>query len=201
MLLLSAPASPFGRKVKITARIKGVFDQITVETIDTSRTDNHALRAKNPLQKIPVLILDDGTELYDSRVICEYLDSLSPSPAVFPPQGRARFDVLKRGALADGVMEAALLLVYEKRFRTEEQRSTLWSDRQQAKIDAALNVVETDPPKFPVTPDYSQIALASALGYLDFRHDGRWRDGRPALIAWLADFEARVPAFAETRPA
>lgn len=201
MLLLSAPASPFGRKVKITARIKGLIDRITVENVDTSRTDNHELKARNPLQKIPVLVLDDGTDLYDSRVICEYLDALSPTPALFPPPGRERIDVLKRGAMADGIMEAALLLVYEKRFRTEDQRSRPWSDRQQAKIDAALNLLESQPPKLAGAPDYAQIALASALGYLDFRHEGRWRQGRPALVAWLDDFAARVPAFAETRPA
>lgn len=200
MLLLSAPASPFGRKVKITARIKGLIDRIRVENVDTSRTDNHELRAKNPLQKIPVLVLDDGTELYDSRVICEYLDSLSSSPVVFPPHGRSRFDVLTRGALADGLMEAALLLVYENRFRTEDQRSPLWSERQQAKIDATLDAVEVSPPPLAGTPDYAQIALASALGYLDFRHEGRWRQGRPRLVAWLDDFAARVPAFAETSP-
>lgn len=200
MLLLSAPASPFGRKVKITARIKGLIDRISIETVDTSRTDNHALRAKNPLQKIPVLILDDGAELYDSRVICEYLDSLAPSPMLFPPSGRERFDVLKRGAMADGIMEAALLLVYEKRFRTEAQRSPVWSDRQQAKIDAALDLLEAQTPQLSVTPDYADVALASALGYLDFRHEGRWRQNRPALVRWLENFAARVAAFDETRP-
>lgn len=200
MLLLSAPASPFGRKVKMTAHIKGLIDHITVEMIDTSRTDNHHLRARNPLQKIPVLVLDDGGELFDSRVICEYLDSLKAEPAVFPPPGLPRFDVLKRGAMADGLMEAALLLVYEKRFRTEEQRSQLWVERQQAKIDATLDLVEPDPPTLSGSPDYAQIALAAALGYLDFRHDGRWRDGRPRLVSWLADFTDRVPAFAATSP-
>ena len=141
MLLLSAPASPFGRKVKITAQIKGLMDRISVEAVDTSRTDNHDLKARNPLQKIPVLVLDDGTELYDSRVICEYLDSLVSAPSLFPQHGRERFDVLKRGAMADGVMEAALLLVYERRFRSEDQRSPLWVERQQSKIDAVLDLL------------------------------------------------------------
>mgnify|MGYP001394999778 CR=1 FL=1 len=201
MLLYSAPASPFGRKVKMTARLKGLMDHITVEAIDTSRPDNPALRSRNPLQKIPVLILEDGTEFYDSRVICEYLDSLAPSPPLFPATGRERFDVLCRGALADGIMEAALLLVYEKRFRTEEQRSEVWTARQQSKIDAALDGLELDPPSRREAPDYAHVALAAALGYLDFRHEGRWRASRPKLLAWLERFDAEVPAFGETRPA
>lgn len=201
MLLYSAPASPFGRKVKMTARLKGLMDRITVETIDTSRPDNPALRSRNPLQKIPVLILEDGTEFYDSRVICEYLDSLTPAPPLFPASGGERFDVLRRGALADGIMEAALLLVYEKRFRTEEQRSELWTARQQSKIDAALDGLELAPPDRRGEPDYAHLALAAALGYLDFRHDGRWRANRPKLLAWLERFDADVPAFGETRPA
>lgn len=201
MLLYSAPASPFGRKVKMTARLKGLMDSITVETVDTSKPDNSALRAKNPLQKIPVLVAEDGTEYFDSRVICEYLDSLAPAPVLFPAAGVARFDVLRRGALADGIMEAALLLVYEKRFRTEEQRSELWTARQQSKIDAALDGLEQSPPVLRGAPDYAHLALAAALGYLDFRHDGRWRANRPKLLAWLEHFDANVPAFAETRPA
>lgn len=201
MLLYSAPASPFGRKVKMTARLKGLMDRITVETIDTSRPDNPALRSKNPLQKIPVLILEDGTEFYDSRVICEYLDSLAPAPPLFPASGAERFDVLRRGALADGIMEAALLLVYEKRFRTEEQRSEVWTARQQSKIDAALDGLELNPPDRRGEPDYAHLALAAALGYLDFRHEGRWRANRPKLLAWLERLDADVPAFGETRPA
>lgn len=200
MLLLSAPASPFGRKVKMTAMLKGVADRLKVETVDTSQANNPALKARNPLQKIPVLVLADGTELFDSRVICEFLDSLSAAPVLFPAAGMARWHTLRMGALADGVMEAALLLVYEKRFRAEAERSPNWTARQRAKIDAALDVLEAAPPEWHTAPDYGAIGLAAALGYLDFRHEGAWRAGHPALVRWLDAFEAGVPAFAATRP-
>jgi hypothetical protein len=100
MKLLSSPASPYGRKVKITARVKGVFDRIKVEQADTSAPDNKPLKKENPLSKIPVLVLENGTQLYDSHVICEYLDSLKPSPRLFPTAGAERFNTLTLGALA-----------------------------------------------------------------------------------------------------
>lgn len=200
MTLLSAPASPFGRRVKMTAIMKGVIGDIAIEKIDTSQPVNPDLKSRNPLQKIPVLILADGTELYDSRVICEYLDSLAPEPALLPPGGRERFDVLRLGALSDGIMEAALLLVYEKRFRPPELRSASWAERQQSKIDSALDLLERSPPVWSERPDYGHLSLAAALGYLDFRHDGTWRAARPRLVAWLEHFAAEVPAYAATSP-
>ncbi|MBA4171466.1 MAG: glutathione S-transferase [Hyphomicrobium sp.] len=200
MTLLSAPASPFGRKVKITAKLKGLFEQISVENIDTSQPANPALKARNPLQKIPVLILADGTELYDSHVICEYLDSLVADPRLIPASGMARFVTLRRGALASGLMDAAVLLVYEHRFRPEDMRSEAWTARQQSKVDQTLAHLEAEPPKWSGQPDYGDISLASALGYLDFRHGGKWRTNHPALVAWLGLFGRSVPAFDETAP-
>lgn len=200
MTLLSAPASPFGRKVKIVAGVKGVADQISIEFVDTSLPSNPSLSARNPLQKIPVLILDDCTELYDSHVICEYLDSLSAEPRLIPEGGTARFETLRRAALANGMAEAALLLVYEQRFRPEGMRSDAWIARQQAKVDQALAHIEANPPAWTGKPDYGDIALATALGYLDFRHGGLWRSTHPSTVAWLSAFEAAVPAYAETAP-
>lgn len=121
MKLLSAQASPYGRKVKITAALKGVADQIETKAVDTLPLVNEELRRENPLSKIPVLILEDGTQIFDSHVICEYLDSLTPEPRLFPPSGPERFRTLTLAALADGILDAALLLVYEKRFRPEDQ--------------------------------------------------------------------------------
>ena len=135
MKLLSSPASPFGRKVKVVARMKGVLDQIEIEKADTNVAENKVLKKENPLAKIPVLILADGTQLFDSHVICEYLDSLTPSPRLFPAAGAERFNTLTLGALGDGILEAALLLVYEKRFRPEDKWVRSWMDRQQSKID------------------------------------------------------------------
>ena len=200
MKLLSAQASPYGRKVKIVASLKGVLDQISVERIDTSILRNEALFPENPLSKIPVLILDDGMQVYDSPVICEYLDSLSPEPRLFPAAGRPRLDTMVRGALADGILDAALLLVYEGRYRPAEMRVQSWVDRQQLKIDLALDQLENAPPTWQGTPDYGNITIACALGYLDFRHGGVWREKHPKLVDWLAHFAAEVPAFGQTKP-
>jgi glutathione S-transferase len=201
MKLLSNPLSPYGRKVKITAKMKCVADQIQIENTDTNVPSNPALEKENPLAKIPVLILDDGAQLYDSHVICEYLDSLKPSPRLFPSAGAERFNTLTLGALGDGILDAALLLVYEKRFRPEDKWVQSWMDRQQAKIDGALDRLEKNPPDWGAHPDYGHLTIACALGYLDFRHAGIWRPTHPRLVAWLDRFAAAVPAFAETKPA
>jgi glutathione S-transferase len=201
MRLLSSPASPFARKVRMTAVIKGVMDQIKIETADTvSPTGAEALRRDNPLVKLPVLILDDGTQLFDSHVICEYLDSLKPSPKLFPANGAERFNTLTLGALGDGIMDAALTVVYEKRFRPEDKWVQSWVDRQQAKIDSGIAHLEANPPLWGVTPDYGHITIASALGYLDLRQGGQWRAKAPKLVKWLDQFDKAVPAFDATKP-
>lgn len=200
MRLLSSPPSPFGRKVKMTARIKGLTDRITVETVNPSVPGDPVLAAANPLGKIPALILADGSALYDSRVICEYLDTLSPAPVLFPAVGLDRYKMLTRAARADGLLDAALLIVYEERFRPEEKRSADWVARQQGKIDGALAVFEARIAEVQGAVDYSQVTLAAGLGYLDFRHGGRWRAKHPALVAWLEAFAARFPAYGETAP-
>ena len=200
MKLLSAPASPYGRKVKITAQMKGLMDQIAVERIDTGILKNEALYRENPLAKIPVLIIEDGMRIYDSHVICEYLDILKPEPHLFPAGGRERIDTLVRGALGDGILDAALLLVYEGRYRPAEMRVQNWVDRLQLKIDQSLGELEKAPPQWNGTPDYGHITIACALGYLDFRHQGAWRADHPKLVTWLNKFAAAVPAFAATTP-
>ena len=201
MRLLSTAASPFGRKVKLTAALKGVRDQITVEETDTRGQGKTTLSAANPLGKIPVLILADGHTFYDSKVICEYLDSLTPSPVLFPPSGLPRFTCLTRAALADGIAEAALLIVYESRYRTPDMHVAEWIARQQSKIDAGLAALETAPPTWTSHPDYGHVTLACALGYLDLRFAGAWRPSHPGLVAWLDTFATAVPAFEATRVA
>ena len=199
MRLYSAPASPFVRKVAMTARIKGLLDQIDVIHADT-RSANPVLASANPLSKIPALVLADGTALYDSCVICEYLDSLAPQPLLFPASGMARFTGLTRAALADGIMEAGVLMVYEQRFRPADKWVPEWIARQQAKVDAGLAHLEATLPAFMGQPDYSLIAVACALGYLDLRFGLTWRATHPRLKAWLAAFSAAVPAFDATQP-
>ncbi|MEO0730138.1 MAG: glutathione S-transferase family protein [Pseudomonadota bacterium] len=200
MKIITAGPSPYGRKVKLTVLMKGLQDQVTFQAADTLPVENPELQKSNPLAKIPVLITDSGMAIYDSKVICEYLDSQVATPVLFPGDGPMRWDVLTLGALADGILDAALLLVYEKRFRPEEKWVANWQTRQQLKIDGALDHLEQQPPTWPTSPRYGDLTLACALGYLDFRHEGKWRDGHPRLVSWLDTFIEAVPAFNETKP-
>jgi glutathione S-transferase len=200
MKLHSNPLSPYGRKVKIAMAMKGVGGQIEMIATDTNPADVPALNKANPLAKIPALVLDDGTAVYDSPVICEYLDSLAPTPVLFPKSGAQRFKTLTLGALADGILDAALLLVYEKRFRPEDKWHAPWQQRQQGKIDRAVAYLEQSPPAWSGSPDYGHLTVACALGYLDFRHEGKWRAQSPKMVAWLDQFAKAVPAFEATRP-
>jgi glutathione S-transferase len=200
MTLLSSPLSPYGRKVKIAMALKGVQDRIEVVHVDTNPLDNADITRANPLGKIPALVVDGDTAIFDSHVICEYLDSLAPAPVLFPKGGVERVRTLTLASLADGILDAALLLVYEKRFRPEEKWHAPWQERQQLKIDRAVDVLERNPPAWKEAPDYGHLTLACALGYLDFRHEGKWRNGHPGLVAWLDEFAKAVPAFEETRP-
>lgn len=198
MQLRSSPPSPFGRKVKIAAHYLGLFDRITVVPADTNDPQD-SLRSQNPLGKIPVLILDDGTNLYDSRVILDYLDHLVGGGRIMP-HGTGRYEVLTRQALADGIMDASLLQVYEARMRPEDQRSAKWLDIQAGKVARGLAAFEARAGAFDPALDAGSIALACALGYLDLRFAGAWRQHYPKLQAWLAAFEAEIPAFGLTRP-
>ena len=201
MKLLSSPPSPYGRKVKIVAAAKRLADAIEIRQTDTQPLVNEALRRENPLSKIPVLILADGTQIFDSHVICEYLDSLEPEPRLFPATGLERYRMLTLAARADGMLDAALLLTYEKRYRPEDKWVQSWMDRQQAKIDLGVGRLEESPPEWTGHPDYAHITIACALGYLDFRHGGAWRARHPKMVTWLEKFSAAVPAFEATRPA
>lgn len=192
-VLRSSPASPFGRKVKIAAMATGVLGLFEVRTADTNDASD-SLRHENPLGKIPCLVLPDGTTLYDSRVISEFVDTLTGGQLT--PGGARRFDVLTRQALADGIMDAAILLRYEGLMREPGERSAKWVAHQQGKIDRGLAALEAQPPG--ETLDLGTIAVACALGYLDLRFEGAWRATHPKLVAWLEGFAARVPAFEAT---
>ncbi|MDP4024086.1 glutathione S-transferase [Methylobacterium sp. NEAU 140] len=199
MKLLYSPASPYARKVLALAHERGLTGRITVATAATAPTGAAPdVTPHNPLGKVPALLLDDGTVLYDSRVICEYLDGLGDGPGLFP-QGPARWDALTRQALGDGLLDAALLTRYERVLRPEAQRWAAWDAGQVAKITAALDRIEALVPAMPAL-DIGAVAIACALGYLDFRFpELAWREGRPASAAWYAAFSAR-PAMAATAP-
>jgi glutathione S-transferase len=198
LILRSSPPSPFGRKIKIAASLLGLSDQIKIETTDTNDPSD-SIRKQNPLGKIPALILDDGSALFDSPVILEYLDAFAGGGKIIPREGKARWNVLRLHAIADGIMDAALLQVYEKRFRPEEHWVAKWTDYQAEKVTRTLDALEAAPPALTPMPDIGQIGLACALGYLDLRFEGKWRAKYPKLVAWLDGFASKVPAFEKTK--
>ncbi len=197
LVLRSSPASPFGRKVKIAASLLGLMDRIQIVDADTLNPEDD-LRRQNPLGKIPTLVLENGETLYDSRVIVEYLDFLTGGGRLFPA-GEARFAALREQALADGITDAALLQVYEGRFRLQDRHEPKWLDHQAGKVERGLAYAEAHLSVSAAELHIGHVALACMLGYLDLRFAGRWRETHPKLVAWLADFEARVPAYAKTR--
>ncbi|MFC3694759.1 glutathione S-transferase N-terminal domain-containing protein [Chenggangzhangella methanolivorans] len=197
LVLRSSPPSPFGRKVKIAAAALGLSDRIEIVATDTMNPDD-PIRALNPLGKIPALVLEDGLVLFDSRVILEYLDHLAGGGRLIPAEPAARFAALRLQALADGLMDAALLQIYEARLREPDKRSERWLESQSGKVTRALAAIEAAPPAVETT--VGAIATACALGYLDLRFEGGWRATHPGLVAWLDAFRAAVPAYDKTAP-
>ncbi len=196
MKLHVSPTSPAVRKVRIGAAMLGLSDRI--ELVPTDFMDlQDALYERNPLGKIPTMVLDDGLVLHDSAVILEYLDHCAGGGRLIPALGEARWRVLADQALADGMLDAVVLQVYEVRFRPEAKREAFWVERQAGKMERALDAFERRQPEGPRS--VADIALASALGFLDLRMEGRWRADHPQLVAWLAAFAAEVPSFEETR--
>lgn len=200
MRLFHSPTSPYVRKVVVLLRETGLLDRVTLVTGSGSPVDpGNAPLDANPLGKVPALERDDGPALYDSRVICRYLDDLSG--AGLYPEGARLWDTLVLESTADGILDAALLMVYESRIRPEALRYEPWVEGQWAKVDRALDALETRwIPHLQGPLDMGQIALGCALGYLDFRHSARgWRTGRPHLAAWEVAFAER-PSMQATRP-
>jgi len=198
MILRTAPPSPFGRKVRIAAAILGLEHDIKIEAADTNDPAD-TVRQQNPLGKIPVLIAEDGKAYYDSRVILDYLDHRAGGGGIVPRDPAARIEAERLQALCDGVLDAAILQIYESRFRPAEKHERKWLDHQSDKVVRGLRHLEAEPPALDGTPHVGQIALACALGYLDLRFGGRWRADHPRLVAWLDDFAAKVPSFAATK--
>jgi glutathione S-transferase len=198
MILRSTPPSPFARKVRIAVSLLGLAPEIDLRGADLDDAAD-SVRVQNPLGKIPVLILDDGTAYYDSRVIIEYLDYRAGGGRLIPRETPARFEALRLQALCDGILDACILLVYEGRYRPVEMRVQTWVDRQNDKVARGLKALEAAPPKLGAVPDVGQIALACLLGYRDLRFGGTWRKDHPRLVAWLDEFAALVPAFGETK--
>ncbi len=199
MILRSSPASPFGRKVRVAAILLGLDGRTRIEAADTANPSD-TVRQQNPLGRIPALLLDDGPALFDSRVILEYLDHIAGGGRIIPAEPQARFAALRLQALADGIMDASILLVYEGRWRDPAKHEPKWIEHQAGKVARALAALEAAPPGRDALPNVGQIALACALGYQDFRFHGAWRKDHPRLVRFLDDFAAAVPAYAATQP-
>jgi glutathione S-transferase len=198
--LFYSAASPFVRKCLVAAHELGLRERI--ELVPGAAHPVHrdrAIVAHNPLGKVPTLIADDGTVLYDSRVICEYLDTLG-SGSLIPRDGDARWSVLVLQSLADGVMDAAVLARYETAVRPEALRWSDWSAGQLDKVACALAELEKRTGGFGDRVDLGTIGFGCALGYLDFRfaHLG-WRNSHPNAAAWFERFDTR-PSMVATRP-
>jgi glutathione S-transferase len=198
MTLRSSPASPFARKCNIAANLLGLSNQIEIVNAETTDPAD-ALRQQNPVGKIPVLVLDDGSTLFDSRVILEYLDHRAGGGKIIPRDPSARFAALRLQALADGMTDAQILLIYEGRWRPPEHHVQKWTDYQADKIKRGLAALEAAPPALDAPPNVGQIALACFLGHRDLRFPGSWRGNHPKLAAWLDRFAAQVPAFNATK--
>ena len=199
LTLRTSFGSPFGRKPRIAISLLGIEEQIKVESASTQDPAD-PVRKQNPLGKVPVLVLEDGTALFDSPVILEYLDMLAGGGRIIPKDPKARFDALRLQALADGILDASVLIVYEGRYRLAEKHEQKWLDLQTGKVERGLAALEAGPPRLDETPNVGQITVACALGYRDFRFDGHWRKNHPRLVDWLDAFAARVPAFNATKP-
>jgi glutathione S-transferase len=187
MKLFYSPTSPFVRKVMACAIARGIDGQITRVLTTTSAPE---LAAHNPLGKLPCLLTDDGVALFDSRVICAFLDTVGDGFPMFPDHG-LRVRALKYQALGDGICDAAVLRRYEMGRAKDPDREASMA-AQALKVTRALDALEADVPAAHL--DIGTIAVACALGYLDLRYAGEpWRDGRPRLSAWYADMAERPP--------
>lgn len=191
MKLHWSPRSPFVRKVMIVVHERGILDRITcVRTVAAMTKPHAALMQDNPLSKIPTLVLDDGTALYDSRVICEYLDALGDGPKLFPAEAAVRLTALRRQALGDGFLDILVLARNERdRVQPSEPHLTSWAVRKAA----VLNRLEAEAAALSAAPlDIGHIAIGCALSYLDFRFAAEdWRKDHPRIADWHAAFSLR----------
>ncbi len=193
MQIYFSPFSPYVRKCLVAAHELGLVDRITLLPAAANPvTRDQTIIARNPLGKIPTFIADDGRVLYDSRVICEYLDDLAGGGRLFPASGAARWDALTLQSLADGLLDAALLARYEVAMRPEALRWPDWLAGQLDKIHTSLAALERDTAALGARVDIGTIAVGCAVGYLDIRFaDMGWRERYPQLAKWEAVFAQR----------
>lgn len=202
MKLFHSSASPFVRKVTVTALELGLDPRIERLPAAASPVQfNTVVAAHNPSGRVPTLLTDDGMALYDSAVICEYLDALDGRHRIFPASGAPRWRALQAQALGDGLLEAALLARYEGTLRPESCRWPAWTEGQLRKVGASLDALQDWVADADDAFDIGHITLACALGYLDFRFpDLAWREGRSEVAAWFEAVRQR-PSMVATQPA
>ena len=196
MKLYYSPTSPYVRKVNVVAMELGIDEAL--ERIPTNPWEpNEVLLANNPLSKVPTLITDDGSVLFDSPVICEYLDSELAGKRFIPASGMARWQALRLQALADGILDAAVLRFLE---RQREVQAADWEASQRAAVERALDVLEAEVATWGDSLTIGQITVAVALGYIDFRFgDEDWRPDHPGIAEWYGRFSQR-PSMTATIP-
>jgi len=189
--LFYSTSSPFARKARVMVREKALTDAVGEHECNPF-SDPANLREVNPLGKVPALVTAHGQALYDSPMICEYLDGLGHVPRLLPGAGPARWVVLRAQALADGLLDIGVALTLEGR-RPGQTQSEPAKARWRMQMEAALDAMPEQVEALPPPPSLAHIALAVALGYLDFRHPSvAWRDGRPGLAAWFEEFAGRA---------
>ena len=199
MKLHWSPRSPFVRKVMVAVHELGLVDRVTcVRTVAATTKPHVELMRDNPLSKIPTLVLDDGTVIYDSPVICEFLDGLSGAPKLHPAEPKARFVALRRQALGDGFLDL-LVLLRDERMRANP--SDVHKASAAARKAAVLDSLEAEAEALSAAPfGIGHIAIGCALSYLDFRYaDEDWRKGHPRIATWHAGVAAR-PSMRATEP-
>ena len=196
MKIAYSAASPYVRKVMAWAIARGLNDKIERWTVGTT---DPALLPFNPLSKVPSFITDDGMMLYDSPVICEYLDSIGGAPKLFPAEGPARWNALRQQALGDGILDASQPRRREIALPQDDGRKA-YIDLQRGKVSRAIDVLEKEAGTFGELKTIGEVAVGCALGYLDFRFANEpWRPGHPQLDAWYAKV-LKLPPLAETMP-
>jgi len=199
MKLYGSTTSPYVRKVVMAAIELGLRKELEIENVDVWSPAGNPVAHVNPLGKLPTLVLDDGTVLYDSPVIVEYLDSIGRGARLIPHDGERRFRTLTLQALADGILDAGVARLLEGR-RPEGERSPKWVERQIGIIRRGLDALEAQAPTLPQTVDLGMIAVLACLGWIEFRHgDLNWRAERPQLTAWFYKAAER-DSFRQTVP-
>lgn len=196
MKITASGASPYVRKVMACVIVRGIDSQLEKWTIATT---DPVLSHSNPLGKVPTLVTDDGVALFDSPVICEFLDSIGSAPALFPAAGPARWKALRLQAIGDGILDASQPRRRELGLPQDEGR-VAYIDLQRGKVAHAVDVLEKEAASLGALETIGDIAVACALGYLDFRfaHES-WRPGHPKLEAWY-DSVVSLPPMAKTMP-